>query len=104
MKNLTALLFLMSLCSLHLVFSAPTSFDHKISCCPGTTKMRLPVNNIVGYSLTSRDCPIKAIVFEMKTKKKFCVDPTAGWVKNHMKAVDQKNNATVSLQTSHPQQ
>ncbi|KAG7329515.1 hypothetical protein KOW79_007689 [Hemibagrus wyckioides] len=65
--------------------------------------MRIPVKNIVKYHWTSSDCPMKAIVFDMNTGKKFCVDPTAGWVKNHMKVVDQKN-ATVSLQTSQPGQ
>ncbi|KAG7329514.1 hypothetical protein KOW79_007688 [Hemibagrus wyckioides] len=99
MKNLTALLFLMSLCSLHLVFSAPTSFDHKTPCCPGKTKMKIPLKNIVKYSLTSSDCPIKAIVFETHNKEKniknrFCVDPTADWVDNYMKEVDKKYKAS----------
>ncbi|KAG7329512.1 hypothetical protein KOW79_007686 [Hemibagrus wyckioides] len=102
MKKLTALLFLFSLCSLQLVLSAPVVFELKTQCCPDTTKLRIPVKNIVKYHWTSSDCPIKAIVFDMNTGKKFCVDPTAGWVKNHMKVVDQKNNATVSLQTSYP--
>ncbi|KAG7329511.1 hypothetical protein KOW79_007685 [Hemibagrus wyckioides] len=109
MKNLMALLFLMSFCFLQLVFNAPTGFDHKTSCCSNITNMRIPVKNIVKHWWISSDCPKRAIVFETNNKekgieKKFCVDPTAGWVKNYMKAVDQKNKAAVSLQTSQPQQ
>ncbi|XP_058252169.1 C-C motif chemokine 4-like [Hemibagrus wyckioides] len=89
MKNLMARLFLMSLCSLHLVFSAPAGFDHKTPCCPGTTKMRLRVKNIVKHWRASSDCPIKAIVFETHNKEeninyRFCLDPTATWVKNYL--------------------
>ncbi|XP_053487572.1 eotaxin-like [Ictalurus furcatus] len=93
MRNLTALLFLLSLCSLHLVSSVPTSFNHITQCCTGTFTVKIPLKNIVNYRWTSNDCPIKAIVFETLNNGTHyrCVDPTAVWVNHHMKAVDRKN-------------
>ncbi|MCI4380363.1 hypothetical protein PGIGA_G00239340 [Pangasianodon gigas] len=72
MRNLTALLFLLSLCSLHLVSS-------------GTTDAKIPKWNIKNYWWTGSSCTIKAIVFETKLNKRICVDPTAVWVSGHMK-------------------
>ncbi|XP_053487573.1 monocyte chemotactic protein 1B-like [Ictalurus furcatus] len=96
MRNLTALLFLLSLCSLHLVSSAPGSTDFRITCCAKTTKVKIPLKNIVTYWWTSSNCPKKAIVFETLNKKQHCVDPTAVWVNHHMKAVDLRNSTTVT--------
>ncbi|KAK3536108.1 hypothetical protein QTP70_029255 [Hemibagrus guttatus] len=109
MKTLTALLFLMSLYSLQLVFSAPAGLDHNTSCCPGTITKKIPLKIIVNYWWTSNDCPIEAIVFETHNKvtnikNKICVDPTADWVEKHIRAVDKKNNDAVSQQTSQSQQ
>ncbi|KAF4094248.1 hypothetical protein AMELA_G00011050 [Ameiurus melas] len=93
MRNLTALLFLLSLCSLHLVFSAPYVMDFRITCCAKTTHKKIPLKYIVTYWWTNSNCPIKAIVFETLNNGKHyrCVDPTASWVNHHMKAVDRKN-------------
>ncbi|XP_026802389.3 C-C motif chemokine 13-like [Pangasianodon hypophthalmus] len=100
MRNLAALLFLLSLCSLHLVSSAPPSFDYKNRCCSEITKAKVPLKNIVTYWKTSSHCNIKAIVFETLNKEKkinhFCVDPTEPWVDSHMKAVDRKNNTPLT--------
>ncbi|XP_053487568.1 eotaxin isoform X2 [Ictalurus furcatus] len=96
MRNLTALLFLLSLCSLHLVSSFPTSFNHMTSCCSNTSTVKIPLKNIVTYWWTRNNCPIKAIVFETLNNKQRCVDPTAVWVNHHMKAVDLRNSTTVT--------
>ncbi|XP_017330607.1 regakine-1 isoform X2 [Ictalurus punctatus] len=96
MRNLTALLFLLSLCSLHLVSSAPAPMDFRIICCQKTTKVKIPLKIIVNYRWTSNNCPIKAIVFETLNKKQHCVDPTAVWVNHHMKAVDLRNSTTIT--------
>ncbi|XP_053538234.1 C-C motif chemokine 4-like isoform X2 [Ictalurus punctatus] len=96
MRNLTALLFLLSLCSLQLVSSFPTSFNHITQCCTGTSTVKIPLKIIVTYWWTSKNCHIKAIVFETLNKKQHCVDPTAVWVNRHMKAVDLRNSTTVT--------
>ncbi|KAK2838353.1 hypothetical protein Q7C36_013167 [Tachysurus vachellii] len=84
MRNLMALLFLLSLCSLHLVFSAPSSLDYKTQCCQDTTTIRIPERNIVKFWWTSSNCPIKAVVFETP-KKKLCLNPTTAWVIKYLK-------------------
>ncbi|GAA6078195.1 regakine-1-like [Tachysurus ichikawai] len=104
MRTLMALLFLLSLCSLHLVFSAPMGLDNTL-CCESTTKMKIPERNIVTYWWTSSNCPIKAIVFETfnkikNIKKKICVDPTAAWVSNYLKEEEMKNKSPMDQQTS----
>ncbi|XP_053091198.1 regakine-1 isoform X1 [Pangasianodon hypophthalmus] len=93
MRNLAALLFLLSLCSLHLVSSAPNAFDYKNHCCSGKTDVRIPKLNIKNYWWTSRNCSIKAIVFETKFNRTICVDPNAVWVSGHMKVVDDRKTS-----------
>ncbi|KAF5891296.1 C-C motif chemokine 13-like, partial [Clarias magur] len=62
MRNLTALLLLLSLGSLYLVSPAPPGFDHKTPCCPSTTKAKIPLKNILTYWRTSSSCPLQAVV------------------------------------------
>ncbi|XP_034161590.2 regakine-1 isoform X4 [Pangasianodon hypophthalmus] len=80
MRNLAALLFLLSLCSLHLVSS-------------GKTNVKIPKLNIKYYWRTSSSCSIKAIVFETKFNRTICVDPNAVWVSGHMKFVDDRKTS-----------
>ncbi|XP_060783065.1 monocyte chemotactic protein 1B-like [Neoarius graeffei] len=102
MRNLTALLLLLLLlCSLHRVFSVH-GFDYKTECCSTTTRIKVPLKNIVTYwRINNSNCPIDAIVFqtlnkEQNTQRKVCVDPKAPWVNSHMRKVDLKNKATLS--------
>ncbi|XP_053361195.1 C-C motif chemokine 8-like [Clarias gariepinus] len=86
MRNLTALLLLLSLSSLYLVSSAPAALDYKEKCCSSLSKVKkIPVQNIVSFQRTGSSCPLQAVIFETKAKRKFCFDPTADWVKNYMK-------------------
>ncbi|KAI5617223.1 C-C motif chemokine 2-like [Silurus asotus] len=88
MRNLTTLLFVLSLCSLYLVSSAPLAFDQNISCCSTTTNIKIPIKRIVTCWRTSSSCTKKAIVFETVNGNQRCVDPTAEWVNGHMKALN----------------
>ncbi|XP_053362404.1 regakine-1-like [Clarias gariepinus] len=101
MRNLTALLLLLSLSSLYLVSSATSSTDVMKTCCSNTTKVRIPLKNIVTYWRTSSSCHLQAIVFQMlnkvqNTTRTVCVDPTAVWVDSHMRKVDLKNKVGVT--------
>ncbi|XP_035388061.1 C-C motif chemokine 13-like [Electrophorus electricus] len=89
MRNLSALLFVLLLCSLQLVSSGPDAGNRAI-CCPNLTQKKLPLKRIVSYNWSRSDCSIKAVVFKMISGKMFCVDPASDWVNNHMKAVDQR--------------
>ncbi|KAK2838352.1 hypothetical protein Q7C36_013166 [Tachysurus vachellii] len=99
MRNLMALLVLLSLCSLHRVFSAPMGLDHTLLCCESTTKMKIPEKNIVRFWSTSSNCPIKAVVFET-LKNRFCVNPMAAWVSKYLKEEEMKNKSLMDQQTS----
>uniref|UniRef100_A0AAY5EL99 Chemokine interleukin-8-like domain-containing protein n=1 Tax=Electrophorus electricus TaxID=8005 RepID=A0AAY5EL99_ELEEL len=90
MRNLSALLFVLLLCSLQLVSSAPAASNPVIICCPALTQMKLPLKHIVSYNWTRSDCSIKAVVFKMISGTEICVDPASDWVNDHMKAVDQR--------------
>ncbi|XP_053361365.1 C-C motif chemokine 4-like [Clarias gariepinus] len=99
MRNLTALLLLLSLSSLYLVSSAPPGTDVMKTCCSNPTKARIPLKNIVTYWRTSSSCHLQAIVFQMlnkNTTRTVCVDPTAVWVDSHMRKVDLKNKVGVT--------
>ncbi|KAK1784238.1 hypothetical protein P4O66_019998 [Electrophorus voltai] len=111
MRNLSALLFVLLLCSLQLVSSgeSPSLCYMMLSvfycenyqctqaskaalkiCCPALTQMKLPLKRIVSYNWTSSECSIKAVVFNMISGKTICVDPASDWVNDHVKAVDQR--------------
>ncbi|XP_076879075.1 monocyte chemotactic protein 1B-like [Brachyhypopomus gauderio] len=90
MRKLSALLFVMLLCSLQLVSSGPDAVNPLI-CCLGVSQMKLPIKRIVSYSRTDSRCPIKAVIFKMIRGKQFCMDPAFDQVNAYMKAVDQRN-------------
>ncbi|XP_026873552.2 C-C motif chemokine 13-like [Electrophorus electricus] len=91
MRNLSALLFVLLLCSLQLVSSGTQASKAALKiCCPALTQMKLPLKRIVSYNWTSSECSIKAVVFNMISGKTICVDPASDWVNDHVKAVDQR--------------
>ncbi|XP_053361194.1 C-C motif chemokine 4-like [Clarias gariepinus] len=92
MRNLTALLLLLSLSSLYLVSSAEISTDVMKTCCRSATKARIPLKNIVTYWKTSSSCSLQAIVFKTVVGKMFCLDPDVAWVSSYMKSVDARKN------------
>ncbi|XP_053361363.1 C-C motif chemokine 4-like isoform X2 [Clarias gariepinus] len=92
MRNLTALLLLLSLSSLYLVSSAPSGTDVMKTCCSNPTKVRIPLKNIVTYWKTSSSCHLQAIVFKTVVGKMLCLDPDVAWVSGHMKSVDARKN------------
>ncbi|XP_076877150.1 uncharacterized protein LOC143526563 [Brachyhypopomus gauderio] len=89
--KLSALLFVMLLCSLQLVSSAPDATNPVDGCCFELSQMKLPLRRIVSYSWTDSKCPIKAVIFKMVSGKQFCMDPASNHVNAYMKAVDQRN-------------
>ncbi|KAL6480732.1 hypothetical protein MHYP_G00117650, partial [Metynnis hypsauchen] len=87
MRTLSTLLMVLLLCSVQQVYCGTGAVDIE-DCCHKLTKLRkLPLARIESYSLTSSDCPIKAVVFQMVGGKSFCVDPSWNWVESHMKKV-----------------
>ncbi|XP_035388065.1 monocyte chemotactic protein 1B-like [Electrophorus electricus] len=100
MRNLSALLFVLLLCSLQLVSSGPAL--NLADCCYKPTQNKLPLKRIVSYNWTRSDCSIKAVVFKMISGKEICVDPASDWVNDHMKAVDQRTVSTTGNPTSTP--
>ncbi|XP_076877149.1 C-C motif chemokine 2-like [Brachyhypopomus gauderio] len=82
--KLSALLFVMLLCSLQLVSSVPDAVNPVI-CCPGVSQKKLPLRRIMSYSRTDSSCAIKAVIFNMVTGKQFCMDPASDWVDAYMK-------------------
>ncbi|XP_035388064.1 monocyte chemotactic protein 1B-like [Electrophorus electricus] len=100
MRNLSALLFVLLLCSLQLVSSGPVL--NPADCCYKPTQNKVPLKRIVSYNWTRSDCSIKAVVFKMISGKEICVDPASDWVNDHMKAVDQRTVSTTGNPTSTP--
>uniref|UniRef100_A0AAY5ERJ0 Chemokine interleukin-8-like domain-containing protein n=1 Tax=Electrophorus electricus TaxID=8005 RepID=A0AAY5ERJ0_ELEEL len=100
MRNLCALLFVLLLCSLQLVSSAPLA--RSPNCCPSVTDKKIPLKKVVSYKHTDSDCAVKGIIFKMISGKEICVDPASDWVNDHMKAVDQRTVSTTGNPTSTP--
>ncbi|XP_076878381.1 monocyte chemotactic protein 1B-like [Brachyhypopomus gauderio] len=100
MRKLSALLFVLLLCSLQLVSSAP--HVNTADCCSVVSNVKIPLKKVVSYKLTRSDCATKAIVFETVARKQFCVNPDAVWVSSHVTAVDTRNKTT--MKTTIPKQ
>ncbi|XP_035388053.1 monocyte chemotactic protein 1B-like [Electrophorus electricus] len=100
MRNLCALLFVLLLCSLQLVSSAPLA--RSPNCCPSVTDKKIPLKKVVSYKHTDSDCAVKGIIFKTVAGKKFCVNPDAVWVSSHVTAVDTRRNTTAKTTTTTP--
>ncbi|XP_035388054.1 regakine-1-like [Electrophorus electricus] len=98
MRNLSALLFVLLLCSLQLVSSGPLARNPY--CCPSVTDKKIPLKKVVSYTLTDSDCAVKGIIFKTVAEKKFCVNPDAVWVSSHVAAVDTRRNTTAKTTTT----
>ncbi|XP_037396516.1 eotaxin-like isoform X2 [Pygocentrus nattereri] len=97
MRTLSALLMVLLLCSVQQVYSALEAAGTPLECCTKLTKLRiLPLARTESYRLTSCNCSIKAVVFQMVGGKRFCADPSWDWVQSHMKKLDQKKSSTAS--------
>ncbi|XP_052387095.1 eotaxin-like [Carassius gibelio] len=63
------------------------------SCCVGVSNTKIPVKDIVNYSMqTTLLCPIKAVRFQTKRNKIICSDPNDGWAKRVIHHLNEKKN------------
>uniref|UniRef100_A0A671SXV7 Chemokine interleukin-8-like domain-containing protein n=1 Tax=Sinocyclocheilus anshuiensis TaxID=1608454 RepID=A0A671SXV7_9TELE len=91
MRSLMCLLFLMLFCSVQMTSSAFISLDEAHSkCCGELTDVKIPMKQVTSYYWTSRHCARRAIVFQTKAGKEFCVDPESTWVNGHVDKVDKR--------------
>ncbi|KAG7468486.1 hypothetical protein MATL_G00143250 [Megalops atlanticus] len=100
MKNMSALLILVLLCSLQLVSSAPEATRVGSECCVKYDNKRIPLAKVVSYYRTSSTCAKPAVVFVTEAGKKVCMDPTASWVNSHASKVDKRSTTTTSMPTT----
>ncbi|KTF71572.1 hypothetical protein cypCar_00050125 [Cyprinus carpio] len=92
MRNLMCLLFLMIFCSVQMTSSYVIPIDAAQSKCCGEefTVVKIPVKQVTSYYWTSSSCARRAIVFQTKAGREFCVDPESPWVKSHIDKVDKR--------------
>ncbi|XP_059418742.1 eotaxin-like [Carassius carassius] len=65
------------------------------SCCLKVSDTKIPVEDIVNYSMqTAPLCPIKAVRFHTKRNKTICSDPNDSWAKKAIKSVDSRKKLT----------
>ncbi|XP_048829353.1 C-C motif chemokine 2-like [Brienomyrus brachyistius] len=90
MKTLSAVLFLVLLCSVQLVYS--NTPGRPFPCCMDYYDKRIPLSQIVSVSEISSSCPKRALVFVIKRNRSFCVNPEEAWVRNHVSNLDNSKN------------
>ncbi|XP_066504587.1 monocyte chemotactic protein 1B-like [Hoplias malabaricus] len=95
MRNLFVLMMAL-ICSLQLVSSIPVGLRAEDCCTKLSVLNKIPVKHIVSYTVTHSNCPLKAVVLNMASGKRFCVNPDHHWVQSHMKTVDQRNPTTTT--------
>ncbi|KTG33501.1 hypothetical protein cypCar_00025406 [Cyprinus carpio] len=68
------------------------SIDSAQSKCCGEefTDVKIPVKLVTSYYWTSSSCARRAIVFQTKAGREFCVDPETPWVNGHIAKVDKR--------------
>ncbi|KAG9272034.1 monocyte chemotactic protein 1B-like [Astyanax mexicanus] len=91
MRSLFALLLVLLLCSVQLASCDYQGAHVPLECCFKFTKGKIPVARITSYWRTRSNCPVKAVVFKTILGRRFCVDPSASWVKEHMKKPKHQN-------------
>lgn len=104
MRNLMSVLFLMIFCSVQMTSSAAIAIDAELSkCCVELSKVKIPVKLVKSYYWTSSSCARRAIVFQTKAGREFCVDPETTWVSGHVDKMNKrsKRSYTVSIWTVH---
>ncbi|XP_067236770.1 uncharacterized protein [Chanodichthys erythropterus] len=89
MRSLLFLLFLVIFCSLQMTSTAPLAADVS-DCCMEFTDVKIPVKQVKSYYWTSSNCPRQAVVFQMISGRKICVDPETTWLSGHVAKVDQR--------------
>uniref|UniRef100_A0A671SXX0 Chemokine interleukin-8-like domain-containing protein n=1 Tax=Sinocyclocheilus anshuiensis TaxID=1608454 RepID=A0A671SXX0_9TELE len=91
MRSLMCLLFLVIFCSEQTTSNATIALDEAHStCCGELSKVKIPVKLVVSFYWTSSNCARRAIVFQTKAGKEFCVDPESTWVNGHVDKVDKR--------------
>ncbi|XP_042609603.1 C-C motif chemokine 4-like isoform X1 [Cyprinus carpio] len=90
MRSLMCLLFLVIFCSVQMTSSTVISIDSAQSKCCGEefTDVKIPVKLVTSYYWTSSSCARRAIVFQTKAGREFCVDPESTWLKSYIDKVD----------------
>ncbi|CAK6975096.1 monocyte chemotactic protein 1B-like [Scomber scombrus] len=51
-------------------------------CCFRFNENQLPKERVVGYTKTSQQCPIPAVMLKTVAGRQLCVRPSATWVKD----------------------
>ncbi|XP_036399082.1 C-C motif chemokine 3-like 1 [Megalops cyprinoides] len=100
MKNMSALLILVLLCSLQLVSSGPIAPGTGSDCCPKYDNKKIPLAKVVSYYRTRSTCAKPAVVFVTEAGRRFCVDPSESWVSSHASKVDSRSTTTTSMPTT----
>uniref|UniRef100_A0A8C2KGJ4 Chemokine interleukin-8-like domain-containing protein n=1 Tax=Cyprinus carpio TaxID=7962 RepID=A0A8C2KGJ4_CYPCA len=92
MRSLMCLLFLVIFCSVQMTSSTVISIDSAQPKCCGEefTNVKIPVKLVTSYYWTSSMCDRRAIVFQTKAGREFCVDPESTWVNGHIAKVDKR--------------
>ncbi|XP_016375250.1 C-C motif chemokine 2-like [Sinocyclocheilus rhinocerous] len=93
MRSLMSVLFLVLFCSVQMTSSAVISIDAAQSkCCGEFTDVKIPLKQVTSYYRTtsSSSCVRRAIVFQTKSGKEFCVDPETPWVSGYIAKVDKR--------------
>ncbi|XP_070598189.1 C-C motif chemokine 5-like [Erythrolamprus reginae] len=66
---------------------AEAQFDPRL-CCFGYVAKPIPRRNLKSYERTNVRCSMQAIVFATHANRRICADPSAEWVQNRVKHLD----------------
>ncbi|XP_065497326.1 C-C motif chemokine 17 [Caloenas nicobarica] len=67
-----------------------------VECCYDHRNSPLPLVKLKGFYKTPLECPVPAIVFEVRNKTMICAHPETDWVKKAVKYLEKKKGRRAS--------
>ncbi|KAJ7308944.1 hypothetical protein JRQ81_008224 [Phrynocephalus forsythii] len=75
-----------------LAAADPDSCPDSGGCCLEYSKRPISLNRLVSYEYANSNCPLPAVIFITKLKKRICADPKADWTKQRVRHLPSPTN------------
>ncbi|KAJ1185043.1 hypothetical protein NDU88_001839 [Pleurodeles waltl] len=61
-------------------------------CCHSYAPRKIPQRHVQEYYLTSKECPLPAVVFITGRRRLVCADPKSTWVQDYIQYLERRFN------------
>lgn len=86
--SLAALAFLLTLAVLHSEANEEPAGNMRV-CCFSSITRKIPLSLVKNYERTSDKCPQEAVIFQTRSGRSICANPSQAWVQKYIEYLDQ---------------